>query len=284
MNKKKRMKLNCRAERQHYSMSKGIHPMWRSVPTDMGKRIEDCLDAALERRSGPVSIFFLADDVAVPATGFFQLADSFVGNRIPLNLAVVPAWMTEPRWRTLRQTAGEMTDLFCWHQHGWRHLNHEPVGKKQEFGPARSRSQVKTDLLRGKNRLERLLGEQFYPVFTPPWNRCSSDTLALLGTMEYKAVSRNKGSRPEPPEGLTEIPVNVDLHTLRAQTPDAGWERLLSDLDRAIAGGVCGIMIHHRVMTDAAFGFLDRFLKAVAGRRRLVPVTFRELAESRQRV
>ncbi len=121
------------------------------------------------------------------------------------------------------------------------------------------------------------MGGQFYPVFTPPWNRCSRDTLTLLGTMEYPAVSRNRGSRPDAPAGLEEIPVTVDLHTMKAQTPGAAWERMLSDLDRSVAGGVCGIMIHHRVMTDAAFGFLDMLLRVVAGRRRLVPATFREL-------
>jgi peptidoglycan/xylan/chitin deacetylase (PgdA/CDA1 family) len=254
-------------------------PMWRAVPADIAHRIENRLDAALGKRSDPVFVFFRADDAAVPGTAFFRLTEIFAKHRMPLNLAVVPAWITAPRWQTLRQRTAEPTDLFCWHQHGWRHLNHEPVGKKQEFGPTRLRSRVAADLLRGRNRLEYLLGKHFYPVFTPPWNRCGSDTLARLHAMKYAAVSRNRGSRPKPPEGLMEIPVTVDLHTLRIGPPGAAWERLLSDLDLAVSGGVCGIMIHHRVMTDAAFGFLDMLLKTVTARRRLVPVTFRDLVE-----
>jgi hypothetical protein len=172
-----------------------------------------------------------------------------------------------------------MADRFCWHQHGWRHVNHESAGKKQEFGPARSREHVAADLLRGKTRLERIMEHRFYPAFTPPWNRCSAETLSLLCSLAYKLVSRSRGSRPEAPPGLKEIAVNVDLHTMKARTSSDAWHRLLTDLDRGIAEGVCGIMIHHRVMTTAAFDFLDWFLTAVCQRRRLVPVTFKELAE-----
>jgi len=262
-------------------MRADVFPMWLSVPADIDARVHRCLDSALEKAPPMVTVFFRADDVAVPGTRFNRLAATFTRNRMPLNLAVVPAWLTGPRWQTVRRLAKQVPGLFCWHQHGWRHVNHEPAGKKQEFGPARSRREIKTDLLRGRQRLARIMGRDFFPVFTPPWNRCDGNTLALLSTLEYLAVSRSSGSLPPSPEKLADIPVNVDLHTLREKNPDTGWNRLLADLGCAVSGGICGVMIHHRFMNDAAFGFLDMLLKAVAQRRRFYPVTFKELTVTR---
>lgn len=261
-------------------MAPAVTPMWRRVPPDISRRVESVLDAALARRGGPVHVFFRADDAAVPGNALFRLTEIFASRRMPLNLAVVPAWLTATRWRALRRRTAAAEALFCWHQHGWRHVNHEPDGKKQEFGPARTPAAAAADLRRGKERLERLLERQFYPVFTPPWNRCGGPTLSLLKAMNFRAVSRGEQSRPEAPEGLPEIPVNVDLHTLKPE-PATAWARLLEDLGRSVSGGVCGVMIHHRVMNDSAFGFLDTLLGIVAARPRLVPVTFRRLVEAR---
>jgi hypothetical protein len=262
-------------------MQNNVSPIWQRLPTDIVARTERYIDAGCEQNTtrGDGYLFFRADDIAVPGKNFTRLLELFSTNRLPLCLAVVPAWLTRPRWLALKRAGQKAAFRWCWHQHGWRHINHEINGKKQEFGAGRSRADLEHDIACGRQRLESLLGKSFYPVFTPPWNRCGRDTLASLCEMEYRAVSRSRNSRPEPPVGLQEIPVNVDLHTLKAQTPEAAWERLLSDLDRAVVGGVCGIMIHHRVMTDAAFDFLHMLLRNIAARRRLIPATFRELVD-----
>ena len=251
--------------------------MWRRPPKNIRSRIEVCLDTALEKSKGPVELFFRADDAGVPGKRFERLVSLFARNRMPLDLAVVPAWLTGPRWHALLKIGGAAGDLLCWHQHGWRHVNHEPAGKKQEFGSSRPKDVIQTDLVQGRDRLLRMMGGAFCPVFTPPWNRCGKDTLEMLPAAGYKAVSRTCGSLPPVTEGLLELPVGVDLHTLKEKTPARAWHRLFSDLHRAIAAGRCGIMIHHRVMNDAAFGFLEDLLTALANRNAFCPVNFGDL-------
>jgi hypothetical protein len=160
-------------------------------------------------------------------------------------------------------------------------LNHEKKGKKQEFGAARTVSEIQKDLLRGKQRLEALMGENFYPVFTPPWNRCSLNALRMLPTLPYVAVSRSRDSRPRSPAGLPDFFVNVDLHTRKEGGHVSGWARLFAELEQAIVSGRCGIMIHHQLMNAAAFDFLERLLKSLLNHKNLQAVHFRDLVEAK---
>lgn len=267
----------------HVSMSHNISAIWLQRPPDLGARIQGCIDAACDRseNKGPAYIFFRADDVAVPSRRFLQLMELFWRYRVPLCLAVVPARLTGLRWNYLQKAGKKNTSLWCWHQHGWRHLNHEKKGKKQEFGAARTVSEIQKDLMRGKQRLEALMGENFYPVFTPPWNRCSSDTLRMLPTLDYVAVSRSRHSRPRSPAGLPDFSVNVDLHTRKDRGPVSGWDQLLAELEQAIVSGRCGILIHHQMMNDVAFDFLERLLKSLINNKNLQAVHFKDLVAAK---
>ena len=259
-------------------MSQAISPLWFSPPRDLTSRVEKCIDAARDERESRESfVFFRADDVAVPGKGFTQLMELFVRRRTPLSLAVVPAWLTGPRWRRLRGFTRGRSSQWCWHQHGWRHINHEPTGKKQEFGPNRPGLQIKRDLVRGRRRLEALMGEDFYPVFTPPWNRCDLSTLILLKELGYHAVSRNNGNQPQPPDRLPDFYVNVDLHTRRERRSTVGWDGLFKDLQQALISGFCGVMIHHQKMNKVAFEFLEMLLSVFSGCKDLSLVHFRDL-------
>jgi len=256
-----------------------ISPIWRHFPSDIVYRTERCIDIAAQRleNKGPGHIFFRADDVAAPGRNLAKLMDIFKRHRVPLCLAVVPAWLTGSRWQYLKGLGTKESSLWCWHQHGWRHINHETEGKKQEFGASRSRSDIKRDLVQGKRRLEDLMEAEFYPVFTPPWNRCSLDTLQLLGELGYVAVSRARGSMPQAPRGLPDFYADVDLHTRKERDPALGWKILLEELQSAISSKFCGIMIHHQRMNEAAFDFLEMLIRILVKRRELQLVNYKDL-------
>jgi peptidoglycan/xylan/chitin deacetylase (PgdA/CDA1 family) len=260
-------------------MAHGISALWLSLPLDLASRMDRCLGAALEKDNpkAPVYVFFRADDVAVPGPNFARLMDLFTRCRAPLCLAVVPAWLTQTRWRHISRMSQKTPSLWCWHQHGWRHVNHEPEGKKQEFGPSRPLLRIRDDLIRGKHRLQTLMGEDFSPVFTPPWNRCDQQTLRLLHELKYRAVSRSPMGLPPAPAGLPDFAVNVDLHTRREAHPLLGWEGLFSEIGSALAQDLCGIMIHHQRMNGAAFLFLEIFIRALLKQRRVSLVHFTDL-------
>jgi len=263
-------------------MPRPIASIWRSVPVDIALKIDRCLAGACEQRNirGPAPLFVRADDVAVPGRQFVRLMSLFSSFRVPLSPAVVPAWLTQTRWRQLKKIGSRTPELWCWHQHGWRHANHEKTNKKQEFGPGRPAAQIRKDLVSGRRRLEALMGNDFYPVFTPPWNRCSLDTLNLLKELGYRAVSRSRDSLPPAPEGVPDFQVNVDLHTRRDTGCDSGWDRLLTDLENAVKSGACGIMIHHQLMNAAAFEFLEVLLTSIVNQKGVAPINFRGLTGS----
>jgi hypothetical protein len=122
-----------------------------------------------------------------------------------------------------------------------------------------------------------LLGKHFYPVFTPPWNRCDQKTLTVLKEMGYAAISRSRGSRPPSVAGLPSFDVNVDLHTRKERAAADGWDNLFDELQLAISSGRCGIMIHHQRMNDAAFDFLEILLGVLTRCRTLKLVHFKDL-------
>ena len=262
-------------------MQTNVTPIWRNIPADLASRVEGCIPAAVERLAGKGGgcVFFRADDVAVPGRNLNGLLDMFKRHRAPLCLAVVPAWITAGRWHYLKDLGAGEPALWCWHQHGWRHVNHETDGKKQEFGASRGPSDIKRDLARGKRRLEDILGEAFYPAFTPPWNRCGFSTLQLLQELGYVAVSRSCGSQPEAPGELPDFCVNVDLHTRKERDPASGWRNLLEELQQAISSGRAGIMIHHQRMNAAAFDFLDILLTILVKKTEIQLLNFKDLVE-----
>ena len=250
-------------------MRPNVSAIWRRLPSDLGARIDQCIRPGNEIAdvTGGTTLFFRADDVGVPGMQFERMMELFATYGVPLSLAIVPAWLTADRWQYLNGFEKNHPARWCWYQHGWRHVNHEAEGKKQEFGNARSLAQIKQDLRRGQSRLEELMAQAFYPVFTPPWNRCNANTLQILKDLGYAAVSRSRGAKPPAPGGLPDHYVNVDLHTRRERDAAAGWHNLLHELEQAIASGFCGIMIHHQLMNAAAFDFLELLLKALTKNR-----------------
>lgn len=241
-----------------------IAALWRTRRADAAVDLSDHIAAGLALSAERPKVFFRADDIGVPGAQAVRLLELFARRRTAINLAVVPAWLTRPRWAALRRAAGPDA-LCCWHQHGWRHFNHEPRGKKQEFGPSRTAEAVRRDIQCGRQRLRSILGAAFTPVFTPPWNRCSLTTLEYLRLFGYHAVSRSAGAVPAPIEGLPDLQVNVDLHTRREPNAQKDWGALLQELFQALAGGVCGVMIHHRRMNANAFVFLELLLDLLKG-------------------
>lgn len=256
--------------------------IYKKLPDDLGERLQRVLHRARAARSAlrPATVWFRADDIGVPGRQFEQMLAVFAAHQVPLALAVVPTWLTPPRWEGLQAQGRKGAPLWGWHQHGWRHTNHEPTGKKQEFGPARTAAALRADLARGRSRLEEIVGDDFLPLFTPPWNRCSRLTLEQLQGLEFKAVSRSKGAKPQAPAGLFDLVVNVDLHTRKAINVQADWTDLLADLENALISGWCGIMLHHQRMNAAAFDFLDILLQHMVKQKYFRIVHLRTLLET----
>ena len=246
--------------------------LWRRPPAGLSAAVQKAIERGLQQGRGPCQVFFRADDIAVPGRRFHQMMDVFEHHRMPLALALVPAWLTEVRWQVLAAWDRRNPALWCWHQHGWRHYNHAPEGKKNEFDQRRPARAIESDLRKGHGRLTQLLGDRFARVFTPPWNRCSVTTLELLAHIGFEAVSRSTGKRPPTSAGMPDWAVGVDLHTRKETDVGEAMQGLYHEIERNIATGRCGLMIHHQRMNHAALSFLDDLLGKVKRHQRLQPV------------
>lgn len=258
-------------------MKYSVSALYTSPHFDLVKTIACHLDRGSQLSANHPQVFFRADDIGVPSQRFQQLIECFQKHRLPLCLATVPAWLTASRLRELRRLTGSNSTQWCWHQHGRLHRNFESTGKKQEFGPARSKNDIDISLSKGRKRLAQLLDVDFQPIFTPPWNRCSMDTLKALGDLGFKAVSRSRGARPETPPCLPDFQVNVDLHTRKEAEPLVALTNLARELEQGLASGLCGIMIHHQRMNGTALELLDILLGLIKRNRSLHPVHFGDL-------
>ena len=257
-----------------------ISSIYQSSNTGLTPGIKTALATCLEEGlcfTDTPKFFFRADDIGVPSKNYSRMMALFLKYGIPLCLAVVPTWVTQKRWDSMNDFVKKGGNLFCWHMHGYRHMNYEVQGKNQEFGPIRSSAAVQTDISRGHQTLQSILKEKFTPIFTPPWNRCSIETLQVLKGNGFKGVSRSYGSLPLPPVGLEDFPVHVDLHTRKEKIAEHGWQSLFKEITTGMQSRVCGIMIHHMRMNDSAFVFLEYLLECFALHKQIQIITFNDL-------
>jgi hypothetical protein len=208
------------------------------------------LEAALDAAPTPVEVFFRDDDAGWEDARLLELVARFAEHGLPVDLAVIPAALGETLAARLRDSHAGL------HQHGYAHTNHQPEGRKCEFGPARPRAAQREDIERGRERLRALLGPRLDPCFTPPWNRCTRDTAELLTELGFTLLSREH--RAEPYGLLPERPVHLDVARL---APEELETRFAAHVR---AGGPIGVMFHHGVMDRDAMTRASALLRRLA--------------------
>jgi Polysaccharide deacetylase len=211
----------------------------------------------------PVDIFFRDDDAGWGDERLLELIDRFAAYGLPLDLAAIPADVSEA-------LAAQLVERHVGlHQHGYAHANHEVEGRKCEFGVSRSRDEQRADIAAGQERLRELFGDRLDPFFTPPWNRCTRDTGECLVELGFTLLSREH--RAEPLGLLPELPVHLDVARLEPGELD---ERFARHVDE---GGPVGVMFHHAVMQPEDMARADELLALLAGHENVVPRTMASL-------
>ena len=236
----------------------------------------DPVSRALDAAPGPVPVFFRDDDAGWADDRLMTLLDEFAHRGLAVDVAVIPAALTPGLAGHLtRRASGEDVHL---HQHGYQHVNHEPSGRKHEFGSARPRAAQAADILAGRRLLLEALGNLVEPVFTPPWNRCTSVTAAAAAGAGLEVLSRDRTAAPVDPYGLVEVPVTVDWFASRKGFRPTRAElagRIAAEVER---GGPVGIMLHHAVTEDEDLAAICDLLDIVVRHGSAAPNTIMGLA------
>ncbi len=255
--------------------------VWQIEPPDWRSRLRDALIKGLS--SQRPAVFFRADDIGAGGQAFDALCRLFREHQVPLGLAVVPAWLSSARKEQLLASAPIHESLWGWHQHGWRHVNWQRTGKKSEFGEQRPLEKQWRDILNGQQKMQGIFGEHLIPVFTPPWNRLSLQTLKILQQLGFKAVSLD-GPLPRGAKGpapLKNLRVSLDLHTRKSKDPSEDFENLLVELPGALSKREpVGVMLHHHRMTLFAFQFLHELLSLLKNDLHAECLNFRDLLDA----
>jgi peptidoglycan/xylan/chitin deacetylase (PgdA/CDA1 family) len=242
-------------------------------------KLHTSLDRLRSRRQKTV-LFFRDDDVDEDETSLRRLLNVFLKHDMPVNLAVIPGRLSGPAIELLNRYLRLRPDLFEINQHGWLHINHEPEGRKCEFGPSRTFDQQVADIANGQKILGDAFNDAFSRVFTPPWNRCVTDTFRALDQLGFEALSKKRGKEPVVGYSFREISVTLDLYrwknSVEMKAPDELVNELISQVSEF---DTVGIMLHHKVMDETAFEALETLLAELRRHRFIDFHTFQSLLE-----
>lgn len=218
------------------------------------------INEILDKTQTPMHFFFRDDDAGWENTKLLRMLDRFAQHAIPIDLAVIPASVDKSLADELLSRWQDNPDILGLHQHGFSHTNHEPTGRKCEFGKSRTKHQQNADLTEGKAHLQAYFGVAIDPFFTPPWNRCTPETVACLEELDFTLLSRDITATKFESPRLRQVPIHIDWSRIIKQSPNPLVE-LGNTLSQNLAvNELTGIMLHHADMGNEELGPLTELI------------------------
>ena len=234
--------------------------------------------SALDSAEGVCPVFFRDDDAGWEDDALARLLDLFEQHRVPVDVAVIPDALHPALAKQLQGRAeGGIVHL---HQHGYRHQNHQPQGRKCEFGDARRAGQQATDIAAGWVRLTDALGPACEAVFTPPWNRCDQTTAHVLEQLGFSALSRDLTASRLHSGALRQLPITVDWFGRNAGQRWDLAERGLRIAASLSGQRLTGVMLHHGVTDAEDLGAIAELIELVGAHPQAACTHLSELARS----
>lgn len=226
------------------------------------------LKPGLEQRQDggkPLHVFFRDDDVDEDEASLRRLLKLFLDREVPVNLGVIPGRLTGQAISMLARQSNSLPRSIELCQHGWKHINHEKSGRKCEFGVSRTFPEQLQDVASGQAKMKEAFGDNFYPAFIPPWNRCTEETYRVLDRLGFLMLSQLQSDSPVAGYKFRQCPVTLDLYRWRGGARLRPPEEIVRDLDLQIRRrDAVGIMLHHKVMNDESFLFLDSLIRTLS--------------------
>lgn len=242
-------------------------PFSRSALQPLREELDRAADQGLS-----LPFWWRDDDAVHPSSKLdrlIALTDRF-GIR-PL-LAVIPAKASPSLADWLAEANADAA------QHGYAHTNHAAAGSKScEFPDRLSTEEARSLLHAGRRRMDAVFGRAWLPIFVPPWNRFAERHRALLPGCGLKVYS-GFGDAPTLPDGVQPSNVHIDIMQWRPERRFLGTEACLAALAREVAQrrqasfgsgsastAPVGVMTHHLVHDEEAWGFLDYLAEYLSG-------------------
>jgi hypothetical protein len=218
--------------------------------------------------AGAIATFWWRDDDAVSDT---QQLDALLNcaRQTPLALAVIPG-LAERSLAIRLERHPTVTVL----QHGWRHTNHAKEGSPSEYPHGRIPDEVAGEFSDGMRLLGNLFGEQYLPVFAPPWHGFDQSYLPLLRQAGLRAISRAKPRTRAVVSGLRVSNIHC-VPILWSTPPSIGPDeiyltKLIDHLEGRRQGRYdkyepTGVLTHHLVQDTRSYEFMAKLGATVLG-------------------
>ena len=216
---------------------------------------------------GLIATFWFRDDDASKDTKKLrQLINCLDG--APIALATIPGILE----RSLIDYAKQNESITII-QHGWKHQSHVSNGKAfSEYPSSRLSSDVLQEFSIGRNILEEAFGDQYKPVFVPPWHSIDTNFLRLL----MQAGIYNISLRGTPKVKMIDR-INIrNIHTGLVKwtnppsfdSPNVYLNDIISHLKMRrnnveFLNEVTGIATHHLDQTDDSLIFISQLISII---------------------
>jgi hypothetical protein len=213
---------------------------------------------------GPATFWWRDDDAGSPCSQLDALLDT--GSGRPLALATIPAAADA----ALAQRLAHEPQVTIF-QHGWAHQNHASQGPNSEYPSCRSIAVVENEFIKGRETLTRLFGDQFLPVFAPPWHGLDHVFLPALKRAGILGLSTKGRRKPVVATGLIEhnvhcVPISWSAPPTFGNPQDYVAqlvEHLRERRTQTDRSEATGILTHHLVQPDDSFEFLSCVLDLI---------------------
>lgn len=224
-------------------------PMWDVIANNIQKLAENNIS---------LKIWWRDDDIRFYRKDFEKITHIFSENAIPLVLSVIPHRLEN---KTVEHIRGFKNVIVV--QHGFDHINYGRE-EKIELSKFHNKKTLVKNILKGRNRLEKMFREQFYPIMVPPWNRIDLDIEDLLHDLGFVGISTFSRVMPSRKNNIYHINPLIDFIDWNNNDSFAGEVFFLKQFLREIEYGVysypIGILSHHRTIGEGGFLFLEKLI------------------------
>ena len=218
-----------------------------------------------------VKFWWRDDDVFDSTEELKELISFSCLNKIPVNLAVIPKKLSNEAIKLIKQ----YTHISVV-QHGYSHINYANVGEPlNEFGLHRSLEIQLKEIQIGFEKLITAFGNQFIPVFVPPWGHIADSVIEQISTIGIKGISMI-GDRDKIYPNLINNNVNVDIHSWKTESDSSyevnirSYNQIIDDIFNKIkiekSDDECltiGILTHSQIMGNNDWHIFGKLVKAI---------------------
>lgn len=237
----------------------------------------DELAQLIEEKAKPTKVFLRDDDAPWEIAHLEKLLARVANVGLTMDVATIPNDLTQKNVSALRNLQRCYGSTLRLHQHGFSHRNQETHGRKCEFGPGRSVAEQMQDIGTGKQRLADSF-DNIEPIFTPPWNRCTQDTVSALKAFNFKVLSRIEKSATLALEELDEVSVTIDWEKKKKGRPLNDAEFAAYICDAFSRNQQVGIMFHHAEMSKPNLDNASKLLKMLKNNGNVIPSSIIEIS------